>query len=199
MGFPGDGVNTGALGRGGAAGRARGAETGRVTRGLGGAAGRGAGGAGAGSGGGVTGAAGAGAGASTIAGATGVGGASGIAAGGAASGTGGVTGPGSAPTRSCGPVSRLGVGATGVAGAASTPTGMTLEHTVQRARRPPAGTLAGSTRYTVSHEGQRTFIVRLPCPTDSRRAGDRPRRPILGGSSRSSSSRSRVRSPPQGG
>jgi hypothetical protein len=32
-----------------------------------------------------------------------------------------------------------------------------LLQTLQRARRPPAGTLAGSTRYTVSHDGQVTF------------------------------------------
>ena len=37
-------------------------------------------------------------------------------------------------------------------------TGNTLLHTAQRARTPPAGTLDGSTRYTVSHDGQVTFI-----------------------------------------
>src|SRR5207237_135386 len=39
--------------------------------------------------------------------------------------------------------------------AAPTPalTGNTLLHTAQRARTPPGGTLAGSTRYTVSHDG----------------------------------------------
>src|SRR5207245_2156035 len=37
------------------------------------------------------------------------------------------------------------------------PTPNTLPHTAQRARTPPAGTLAGSTRYTVSHDGQATF------------------------------------------
>src|SRR5437870_2915813 len=40
------------------------------------------------------------------------------------------------------------------------PTPNTLPHTAQRARTPPAGTLAGSTRYTVSHDGQATFTSR---------------------------------------
>src|SRR5256885_11228198 len=45
-----------------------------------------------------------------------------------------------------------------VAAATDAFTGNTLLHTAQRARTPPAGTLAGSTRYTVSHDGQVTFI-----------------------------------------
>src|SRR6266511_485037 len=40
-------------------------------------------------------------------------------------------------------------------------TGNTLLHTAQRARTPPAGTLAGSTRNTVSHDGQVTFTLPL--------------------------------------
>jgi hypothetical protein len=44
-----------------------------------------------------------------------------------------------------------------VAAPADAFTGNTLLHTAQRARTPPAGTLAGSTRYTVSHDGQVTF------------------------------------------
>src|SRR6266576_6242973 len=53
-----------------------------------------------------------------------------------------------------------GGGATGAA--APAPSGLTaktLLQTVQRARRPPAGTLAGFTRYTVSHDGQVTFTL----------------------------------------
>ncbi|HEV2750538.1 MAG TPA: hypothetical protein VGV12_08455, partial [Gemmatimonadales bacterium] len=38
-------------------------------------------------------------------------------------------------------------------------TAKTVLHTAQRARTPPAGTLAGSTRYTVSHDGQLTFTL----------------------------------------
>src|SRR5436190_15885038 len=43
-------------------------------------------------------------------------------------------------------------------------TGKTALHTAQRARTPPRGTLPGSTRYTVSHDGQVTFISRAPLP-----------------------------------
>ena len=53
--------------------------------------------------------------------------------------------------------------AAGAGAAVSAPdadTGNTLLHTAQRARTPPAGTLAGSTRYTVSHDGQVTFTLR---------------------------------------
>ena len=78
----------------------------------------------------------------------GVGGAGGAGgAGGGAGGRGATAGPLPADTAA-------------VAGAAATDavTGNTLLHTAQRARTPPAGTLAGSTRYTVSHDGQVTFI-----------------------------------------
>jgi hypothetical protein len=54
------------------------------------------------------------------------------------------------------------------AGRASTPgggTGITPAHSAHRARTPSIGTFAGSTRYTVSHVGQRTFIVRPPKTT----------------------------------
>src|SRR5438876_2575881 len=43
---------------------------------------------------------------------------------------------------------------------AGTFTGNTLLQTAQRARRPPGGILPGSTRYTVSHDGQVTFTLR---------------------------------------
>src|SRR3989442_442321 len=49
------------------------------------------------------------------------------------------------------------VAADAVAPAPSGLTAKTLLQTLQRARRPPAGTFAGSTRYTVSHDGQVTF------------------------------------------
>jgi len=41
-------------------------------------------------------------------------------------------------------------------------TAKTVLQTVQRARTPPAGTLVGSTRYTVAHDGQVTFTLRSP-------------------------------------
>ena len=47
-----------------------------------------------------------------------------------------------------------------VAAAPAAFTGNTLLHTAQRARTPPGGTLPGSTRYTVSHDGQVTFTLR---------------------------------------
>src|SRR2546430_1876673 len=53
-----------------------------------------------------------------------------------------------------------GRGVAGAAAAACGLTGNTLLHTAQRARTPPGGTLAGSTRYTVSHDGQVTFTLR---------------------------------------
>src|SRR2546430_6068364 len=78
-------------------------------------------------------------------------------------------------------------------------TANTLLHTAQRARTPPGGTLPGSTRYTVSHDGQVTFISRAP---RSHRAPDRaggpPRTPIPAASWHSSSFRSRARSPAPG-
>jgi hypothetical protein len=52
-----------------------------------------------------------------------------------------------------------GAGEDTVAGAARDfDTGNTPLHTWQRARTPPAGILAGSTRYTVSQDGQVTFM-----------------------------------------
>src|SRR5207244_922550 len=76
----------------------------------------------------------------------GVGGAGGAGgAGGGAGGRGATAGPLPADTAA-------------VAAATDAFTGNTLLHTAQRARTPPAGTLAGSTRYTVSHDGQVTFI-----------------------------------------
>src|SRR5206468_4289211 len=98
-----------------------------------------------------------------------------------------------------------GAGGTGGAGArvgdgvatagAPAPSGLmanTLLHTLQRARKPPAGTLAGSTRYTVSHEGQVTFtpLLRFLRLRGRDHGADRPRTPILPASSRNSSSRS---------
>src|SRR5205814_2478055 len=74
-------------------------------------------------------------------------------------------------------------------------TGYTLLHTAHRARTPPAGTLDGSTRYTVSHDGQVTFIWRPPrLHRAPGRAGGRPRTPTPVVFSRSSSSPWRARS-----
>src|SRR5437899_13091233 len=79
------------------------------------------------------------------AGVGGAGGAGGAGAGGGAGGRGATAGPLPADTAA-------------VRAATDVFTGHTLLHTAQRARTPPAGTLAGSTRYTVSHDGQVTFI-----------------------------------------
>ena len=129
-----------------------GAAGGGAARGAGGGAARGAAAGGAGAGGddfgaamgpenrgmaGVRGGAGAGVG--------GAGGAGGAGAGGGAGGRGATAGPLPADTAA-------------VAATTDAFTGNTLLHTAQRARTPPAGTLAGSTRYTVSHDGQVTFI-----------------------------------------
>ncbi len=65
---------------------------------------------------------------------------SGAAGAGAAATVGGVTGAGGAPR-------------------VSAPTRNTARQTEHRARTPPAGTLAGSTRKTVEQLGQVTFIV----------------------------------------
>src|SRR5439155_20956891 len=81
----------------------------------------------------------------------------------------------------------------GAAAAAPAPSGLTaktLLHTLQRARRPPAGTLAGSTRYTVSHDGHVTFTprcLRFLRLRDPGRGADRPQTPIPPASWRSSS------------
>src|SRR6266699_760446 len=105
----------------------------------------------------------------------------------AARGGGGAGGAGAA---------RGGAGAGGgatAAAAARAPSGLTaktLLHTLQRARKPPAGTLAGSTRYTVSHDGHVTFTPRCLRFLRHRgpgRGADRPRRPTPPVSSRSSS------------
>jgi hypothetical protein len=59
-------------------------------------------------------------------------------------------------------LSRIGV-LTGVCRAAvsAMPTGITPLQAEHRARTPPCGTFAGSTRYVVEHCGQLTFIPRL--------------------------------------
>ena len=49
-------------------------------------------------------------------------------------------------------------GVTGRAGCSVMPTGITPPQAEHRARTPPAGTFAGSTRYVVEHCGQLTFI-----------------------------------------
>src|SRR6266480_3636505 len=123
----------GARGAGGGAGAARGSGA------AGGAAGRIAGAAGAAAGAGGGGAAG------TVRGAAG-----GAARGGAGAGAGGAGATGGG----------FGVAGAGAIGGVAMEafTGNTLLHTAQRARTPPAGTLLGSTRYTVSHDGQVTFI-----------------------------------------
>jgi hypothetical protein len=58
----------------------------------------------------------------------------------------------------------VGGGAAAAAPAAAPFTGKTALHTLQRARTPAAGTLAGSTRKTVSHVGQVTFTRCYPSP-----------------------------------
>src|SRR6267154_6344033 len=99
---------------------------------------------------------------------------------GGAGGGGGGGGGGGAATRAAAP-------------APSGLTAKTLLQMLQRARRPPAGTLAGSTRYTVSHDGHVTFTprcLRFLRLRDPGRGADPPRRPIPPASSRSSSFRS---------
>ncbi len=84
-------------------------------------------------------------------------------------------------------------GAAGAAAVARAPSGLTaktLLHTLQRARKPPAGTLVGSTRYTVSHDGHVTFTprcLRFLRHRDPGRGADPPRRPTPPVFSRSSS------------
>src|SRR5207249_2294866 len=118
------------------------------------------------------------------------GGAAGGVRSGGARGTGGAGGAGDAEAAGAGRDAAGGAAATG----APAPSGLianTLLQTLQRARKPPAGTLAGSTRYTVSHEGHVTFTPRLRFlrrPGRDRAAG-RPRTPIPPASSRNSSSR----------
>jgi len=78
-------------------------------------------------------------------------GAAGATGGGFGAGDGGEGGGG-------GEAGAIGRAATAPPAPAEAFTGNTLLHTAQRARTPPAGTLDGSTRYTVSHDGQVTFI-----------------------------------------
>lgn len=84
-------------------------------------------------------------------------------------------------------------------------TRMTAPHTEQRARTPPDGTLAGSTRNTDWHSTHETFNAPpkrwqagpagTACRPRDRLHDDRPRRPSRAGSSHNSSSPSPVRSP----
>src|SRR5207244_2688050 len=135
------------------------------------------------------------------AGAAGAGAGAGAAARGGAGATGGEGrkgGAGGAGGTGGGGGARGGGGGAGARGGAAgagapAPSGLiakTLLHTLQRARKPPAGTLAGSTRYTVSHDGQVTFkpipCLRLRLPGRGHGAG-RPRKPIPPASWRSSS------------
>src|SRR5690606_11816821 len=118
-----------------------------------------------------------------------------------------------------GAATRLGTwGAAGGGGGADTEAGAGAEsgrrtaisppHTEQRARTPRSGTLAGSTRNTVAHCGQVTFIGSLTgfahrghwgrCGSRDRRAGGRPRTPNPAATWRNSSSRWPARSLQQG-
>src|SRR6266550_3606637 len=119
--------------------------------------------------------------------------------GGAAGGA--ITGRGAAIGGAAGGAARGGGGGAGGAAAAPAPSGLTaktLLQTLQRARKPPAGTFAGSTRYTVSHDGQVTFTPRPRClrfllPRARGRGAGRRQRPIPPASSHSSSFRSPAR------
>src|SRR5207244_1333849 len=103
----------------------------------------------------------------------------GPAAGARAGGGGGDTGAGTAGVDAGGAGGGAGLGGAGAAAPVAGWTGNTLLRTAQRARTPPGGTLAGSTRYTVSHDGQVTFISRVPRSHRAPgRAGGRPRTPI---------------------
>src|SRR5207247_11050303 len=77
-------------------------------------------------------------------------------------------------------------------------TANTLLHTAQRARTPPAGILAGSTRYSVPHAGQVTFTAGRLRPARGR-GGGRPRKPTPAASWRNSSFPWRARLPAPGG
>src|SRR6266516_1675398 len=176
-----DGLAGGAAGRGGPAGGVTGRAAGAAVGGRGGA-----------------GAAAMGGGACRWGGADGTGGAGGVGGAGGARGAGGRADANGAGlvAATAGPAGRGGAGA---AAAACGLTGNTLLHTAQRARTPPGGTLAGSTRYTVSHDGQVTFISRAPRSHRAPgRGADRPRTPIPAASWHSSSFRSRARSPAPG-
>src|SRR6266705_567528 len=127
----------------GAAGRLGGAAGGGVAGAAGGTTGRGAGGA-------ATGPENRG-----IAGGRGGAGA-GVGAGGAADGGGGAGARGGAAGARWAAAEG---GEDAVAPPAAAFTGNTLLQTAQRARTPPGGILPGSTRYTVSHDGQVTFTL----------------------------------------
>lgn len=85
----------------------------------------------------------------------------------------------------------------GAVGVAAIPIEITPLQVEQRARTPPVGTFAGSTRYTVEHSGQLTFILLLQphsvrvmaprTPEACHRFGDRSNRPSLQAFSRKSS------------
>src|SRR6266853_1612624 len=197
----------------GAAGRAGGVAAGARTGAVGDAGGRsvGVGGAAAGAAGGATGRGGAAGAAGARGGVPGAatgpekrgmpGGRGGTGTDGGGGGGAGARGEGDGAAALAGAAGARG-GAAATAGAAAPAagfTGNTLLHTAQRARTPPGGTLAGSTRYTVSHDGQVTFISRAPRSHRAPdRAGGRPRTPIPAGSWHSSSFRSRARSPAPG-
>src|SRR5438034_1293202 len=89
-------------------------------------------------------------------------------------------------------------GAGGVASAPDADTANTLLHTAQRARTPPAGILAGSTRYSVPHAGQVTFTAGRLRPARGR-GGGRPRKPTPAASWRNSSFPWRARLSAPGG
>src|SRR6266496_989869 len=104
-----------------------------------------------------------------VAGGAGVGRRAGGGAAGGGRGAGGVRGAvlagvktGAAAGVTAAPAGALAIAGRGAAAdvPVALPTAKTLLHTAQRARTPPAGTLAGSTRYTVSHDGQETFTSR---------------------------------------
>lgn len=72
-----------------------------------------------------------------------------------------MTGVGPGETIATGADTRFGNGVMSGLGAVPLPeTGKTAAHTLQRARTPAVGTLAGSTRYVVAQVGQTTFIQR---------------------------------------
>src|SRR5438309_2737212 len=83
-----------------------------------------------------------------------------IGGGGGGGGTGGVRGVVVVGVKTGAPPPVATPAPTGCGATADAATVKTLLHTAQRARTPPAGTLAGSTRYTVSQDGQDTFTLR---------------------------------------
>jgi hypothetical protein len=81
--------------------------------------------------------------------------------GGAAIGAGAGVNTGAAATAATGAGAAT---ATAAGDAAAAVMGKIALHTLQRARTPPAGTLVGSTRKTVSQVGQVTFTCCYPSP-----------------------------------